>query len=310
MTTQYSININEKGEGVVSVIEDGRVRTWSSVSDPNFNHIVAAVHKGKTLDEIPTYKIPTEITHLSSRVTIKNEGGKETLCFDGKPVEGPISDTAMRYRLEGRDIGNIVRFMERLSDNVSFKSRSELFKWLQKQELQIDEEGFVIGYRGLTADRHSQHAGGAYVTKRLNNGEWGGPVWVDGHVPNFVGTIVSMNRKDVDDNSGVGCSHGLHVGSEAYARSWADSDTTIVVRVDPADVVSVPNGDYSKMRVCRYEILSDLQDDADHEPEVNEDKAVVPTVEGTAETLDEIVPPKFREKMSRTQRFTARFLRK
>lgn len=308
--TQYSININAQGAGTIVAVEDGgdKIRTWTS-ADRNFNHVVAAVHRGLPIDEIDIFRIPREITRLSERVTIEEVNGQEVLHFDGRPVEGAINETAIRYRYEGRSIENIVLFMERLSDNVTANSRTELFKWLNAQRLEIDPEGYVIGYRGLKSDRHSQHAGGAFVTKRYDDGTWGVPRWVQGHVPNFVGTIVSMDRNAVDDNTGVGCSQGLHVGSEEYARSWADRDTTIVVRVDPADVVAVPDGEHSKMRVCRYEIIGDL-DEADHEPETSEvDEDVVPSVEGTDEVLDEIIPEKIRSNMSRTQKFTARFRR-
>ena len=303
--TQYSINVNDKGDGAVTVIEEGREpKTWTS-HDPNFNHILAAVHRGKSLDEVMVYRIPTEITRLSERVTVEDE----KIHFDGRPVEGAINEVAMRYRAEGRDISNIVQFLERLSDNVSYNSRTALFEWLQTQRLEIDPEGYVIGYRGLRSDRKSQHAGGAYVTHRGFDGEWGDPVWVEGNVPNEHGTIVSMDRYQVDDNTGVSCSRGLHIGSEEYARSWADHNTTIVVRVDPADVVAVPRGDAQKMRVCRYEIIGDI-DEADHEPESNPEEATVPNVEDTEAALDEVLPEQFRGKVSKTGRFRDRFFRR
>jgi hypothetical protein len=306
--TQYTINLTNDtpAKGAITVLEDdGRIRTWTS-ADPNFQHVLAAVNDGKSLDEVIVYRIPENITQLSPRVTLQGE----SLCFDGKVVEGPIQETAARFQAEGRELTPLVNFMENLADNVSMTTRNELFRWLSVQRLEIDEEGYVIGYRGLTSDMHSQHSGGAFVlsdTDRFNGVTE--PTWVDGHVPNFVGSIISMPRSQVDDNSGVGCSFGLHVGSEEYARSWADRDTTIVVRVNPADVVSVPINEESKMRVCRYEILSELAEEIDHEPESHPIMEVLMDPEEVDAILDETIPEDFRKKMSRTQRFVSKFRR-
>lgn len=305
--TQYAINLNNQGKGAVTIMEDdGRIKTWTD-SEPNFNHILAAVRRGLNLDDAILFRIPKNITTLSPRVSLEDD----VLMFDERPVEGPIQETVIRYTAEGRPLTPIVNFLENLSDNVSDRSRTELFRWLTSQDLQIDDEGYVIGYRGLSANKHSVHSGGAYVLTK-DDRDAGVPEpgrWVDGYVPNYVGSIISMDRDDVDDNSGVGCSHGLHIGSERYAREWGDSETTIVVRVNPADVVSVPHGDVEKMRVCRYEILSELQHSIDHEPAVDPSAAQVPSEAFTDAILDEMIPGPFRQKMSRTQRFVSRFRR-
>jgi acyl carrier protein len=54
----------------------------------------------------------------------------------------------------------------------------------------------------------------------------------------------------------VGCSHGLHAGSLAYARGWAER--VILVEIDPADVVSVPGDENcQKLRCCKYTVVGE-----------------------------------------------------
>lgn len=75
-------------------------------------------------------------------------------------------------------------------------------------------------------------------------------------VSNNIGNVVSMPRWMVDADKKVTCSQGLHVGAWNYVTSFM-GDTIIKVRVNPRDVVSVPD-DYNdmKMRACRYEVVA------------------------------------------------------
>jgi acyl carrier protein len=73
-----------------------------------------------------------------------------------------------------------------------------------------------------------------------------------------------MPREDVEDNPERTCSAGLHVCSMEYLNHAYISDSqyrTIACKVNPVDVVSVPT-DYnrSKMRVCRYEVIGDVDE--------------------------------------------------
>jgi hypothetical protein len=61
--------------------------------------------------------------------------------------------------------------------------------------------------------------------------------------------VVRMARHEVQDDPYNSCSTGLHVGTFNYARGFGD--TRIRVRINPADVVSVPHdGAGEKIRVC------------------------------------------------------------
>ena len=110
-----------------------------------------------------------------------------------------------------------------------------------------------------------------------------------------------MPRSEVDENPDNHCSSGFHVGAWEYASSFGER--VVLVEVDPADVVSVPN-DYNaqKCRVTKYKVLSDLtapingplkdvnppaetvdEDDEDDEDNDDEDDTVCPECGGEAD---------------------------
>ena len=77
-----------------------------------------------------------------------------------------------------------------------------------------------------------------------------------GHITYPLGATVTIPRALVDDNRDAACSVGLHVGTFSYASSFAPR--TLLVLVDPADVVSVPrHSDGQKMRVSRFVVAAE-----------------------------------------------------
>ena len=79
------------------------------------------------------------------------------------------------------------------------------------------------------------------------------------HLKNYVGAVVEIPRSKVDDNRGVGCSVGLHVGDFSYASTFSQRLWTVLV--NPRDVVSVPSdANERKIRVCRYTVVEENAD--------------------------------------------------
>jgi hypothetical protein len=66
-----------------------------------------------------------------------------------------------------------------------------------------------------------------------------------------MGHIVRMDRRKCDATPEKSCSRGLHVGNINFPIHHFGK-LSIVVLVDPIDIVSVPEYDENKMRVCRY----------------------------------------------------------
>jgi hypothetical protein len=226
---------------------------------PNYLRIVQALTTGQ--DPTPFLSVTASIAALDDdRVVVTDN----QVTFKGEVIHNYLTGTILRYQREDRDTTNLIRFMERLAENPSRHSRDQLFKWTEAQNLVIDEDGYIVAYKGVNSQTQtgddgedltvlvSVNAGGAIVDG----------VWVDGHVPNQPGSVIEMDRSQVQDDPSVACSTGLHVGSYQYARRFAS--VLLEVRVDPKDVVSVPNDSSGqKMRCCRYEVIGVHEEEED-----------------------------------------------
>jgi hypothetical protein len=90
--------------------------------------------------------------------------------------------------------------------------------------------------------------------------------YTDAHTNSFdykVGTVISMPRFDGDDNNGVSCSKGFHAASKKYDYSGF-GDTSILVIINPMDVLAVPLGEVGKLRTCRWFFASVLSKEERH----------------------------------------------
>ena len=173
------------------------------------------------------------------------------IYFDGDPVVERLSSTIMRMVQGDEDFSPMVRFLENLMLNPNEHSRSMLFDWMvANRGFTITPDGHFIAYKGVTDRGTSLHAGPAIVNGNQMNG----------YIPNEIGSIITMPRGNVQFDSHVGCSVGLHVGVWEYAHSFGRG-RTLKVKVNPRDVVSVPTDcSAQKMRVCRYEVLDIIHD--------------------------------------------------
>lgn len=247
---------SSEGRATIVIVHDnGDVDTLTD-SHPNFTRVATALFNGEDPLQWLNADPRAIVVALSDRVEIIDG----VLHFDGDAVYDGLASTIGRYHREGRDATNLVKFMERLSANPSRRSREQLFNWTQAKELTIDADGYIIGYKGVSNNLLSISSGKASVDG----------VEHVGNIPNAVGTVISMPRSEVQDDPNVGCSTGLHVGSWDYASGFGA--VTLEVRIDPADVVSVPaDCGFQKLRCCRYEVVavhdSDDDDLTDHEPE-------------------------------------------
>lgn len=257
----FNMTMDENGRGTLTVFEDDEVFTINS-EDPNFGTYVAGLANGRSFTEMKEEANPYEIVEQTGLLTLgrSKDSGTERLFFDGEPIEPILEQTIIRYRRQGRSTHNLVSFLERLHQNTSESSKEFLYQWATTSGMTITEDGYLLGWRGLNSEGKSIHQGEAYVDGVLHTG----------NIPNPVGSVISMNREDCESDPSVSCGAGLHVGSESYATNWAQG-SIVYVKVDPKDVVSVPNHECEKMRVSRFEVIDLVtQDVVDFEPEAHE----------------------------------------
>lgn len=123
-------------------------------------------------------------------------------------------------------------FWSRCLKNPNNESVKMLFNFIQRQNLTICDDGCFIAYKGVTEDLKDVYTG---------------------TIDNSPGKIVKMPREDVAFDPNTPCHTGLHCGSLDYAIRFGR--IVVTVKVDPANVVSVPNDcNYQKIRTCEYEV--------------------------------------------------------
>lgn len=172
------------------------------------------------------------------------------VSLDGIEVIGALQQKLQRLIREELPIDYFAAFVRNLRKNPSRTAVSELYDFLAYAELPITEDGCFLAYKGVNEDYWSCTAGSTKLSK--------GKVNSSGRVFNGVGEEIRCERVEVDDDRRNACSNGLHVGSHEYATGFGR--ITVVVKVNPADVVSVPlDCSCQKMRVCGYTVLGDYQ---------------------------------------------------
>ena len=180
----------------------------------------------------------------------------EVVYYKGHCLHGVVVDKLLEMLRAGmKDSAPLTNFITRLQSNPSANSVNQLYSFLSYKSLPNDEEGMVLGYKGVQKDfwSNSGNADTIVVQGETN----------DRHqILNEVGATIEVSRRCVDDNKDNHCSFGLHIGSYDYANSWAgDEGRLLVVKFDPQDAVSVPDDcDFQKLRVCKYTVVEDITD--------------------------------------------------
>lgn len=201
---------------------------------PNYKRILTAIEQDAaekvflTLLDIP--KAVNKFSHGKVHV----ESG--VVYYGNEPVHNVVADRILRFMNEGIPFQPLIKFLEKLMQNPSFRSREQLYAFLEHKALPITTDGDVLAYKAVKSNFLDKYSG---------------------KIDNSPGQIVSMDRGLVDDNPDAHCSKGLHCGALDYVN-WYHSagDKTVVVKFNPSDAVSVP-GDHSRMklRVCKYEVV-------------------------------------------------------
>lgn len=222
-------------------------------------HIVASTHPNHTLllDAIKEedWAAVAELAVIEQAVAayvkegnITVEGG--TVYYVGadgqakEPCEGYVVDRILQFMQEGIDAKPLMNFLGKVMQNGSFRVIRDLFTFLENRNMPLDQDGDFYGYKAVRRDWMDKHSG---------------------TLSNHIGAVLEFPRRKVDDNPQHDCSYGLHVGSMQYVKSFASGygdneygDRIVIVKVNPADVVAVPGYDTTKLRCCKYVVVSEF----------------------------------------------------
>ena len=161
--------------------------------------------------------------------------------WEGTALQGRLAKVLIATAQSGdtEALGRFGKFIDKVNQAISYKVTTRLFNFLDANNLRIDSEGDIIGFKVVRANYTDKHTG---------------------TFDNSVGQVVSMPRNQVDDRDEVECSYGLHFCSYDYVKSFSsNNDRLVLVKVDPRDFCSVPpDYNYTKARVCRYKVIEDV----------------------------------------------------
>lgn len=227
-----------QGKNIILVV-DGKSHTISKDTHMNYGKIVDAL-KSKDWDELRELVEPAKAIVNFGKGYVKIEDG--VVYWKGSVFNNALANRMIEMYQEGFPIDPMVRFMENLMQNPSKRSVDQVYGFLEKNSLPITEDGHFLAYKKVRRDYKDIHSG---------------------TFDNSIGQVVEMDRNLVDDNPESHCSTGLHFCSESYLQSFGGGgDPVMILKIDPADVVSIPT-DYNgaKGRCMKYEVVAEVDGD-------------------------------------------------
>lgn len=233
----------------LSALINGELYTASS-DHPAYAEIRKGVLDGdvSVADKFDVSKVVSEkFARVSERVTLV--GGN--LYFDGDPEPDKEFEAQVLRFLDGEedDWKPLVAFREKVAQNPEAHSREQAYRWLNKHNFPIAEDGDVIAYKGVAVGDD-----GKYLSINSGKARVNGEV-ITGRIPQEVGDVVEMPRSEVQHDPRRGCHTGLHAGTWEYASNFGRG-ATLKVKINPRDIVSVPtDSGEAKVRVSRYTVL-------------------------------------------------------
>lgn len=234
------------GSGRISAVANGSSYTVEP-DHPNYDEIKQSLNDRDADRFVNLVDIPRFIEQAASgKVKVANG----VVYYKDTPVHNTLTERILWMLDEGFDVEPSLLFLENLMENPSKRAVKELYSWLEHKDIPITTDGHWLGYKKLFT-----------ATERLEGEPTDRPIYVDVHsrkIRQWMGKTVEMPRNEVDDDWGVDCSEGFHVGSAQYSFH---GDVKVIVKVNPRDVVSVPSYDTHKCRVCRYEIVDVFKED-------------------------------------------------
>ena len=234
-TVQAAIVTND----AVTVVVDGHT-TPIVASHPNYDQIRKIGAEAVTDADLQPIAALLDILAAvedfgEGRVTV--ESGE--VLYDGVATHNAVTDRIIAMMSEGFTVGPMLRFLENLMENPSYRAVTELYGFLEGCNLPITPDGHFLAYKKIRHDWTDHHSG---------------------RFDNSIGASPSMPRNEVNEDPNITCSYGLHVCSQGYLPHYGGGGRTVLCKVNPRDVVSVPK-DYndSKMRTCAYTVITEVE---------------------------------------------------
>jgi hypothetical protein len=221
--------------GILSIYINGEALPPVDKTNPKYDEIKKAL-LDKDVDLLRKLSQPAKLVKEYCRDKIQVKDGIVT--FNGKQVANVVTHRIIEFMNEGLPFEPLMKFLEKLMRNPSYRATQALYKFIEHKGLPICDDGDFIAYKRVRDDYKDIHSG----TILYN-----------------VGTTVEIERNLVDDNWETECSNGLHVGTMEYVKIYGTGGHVLMIKINPADVVSVPSdAEAQKIRVCKLQVVKEM----------------------------------------------------
>lgn len=239
--------INGKN-GTISAVVNGKSFTVPS-DHKNYDQIIQSIKDQDDKKFISLVDIVSSVlAYTKNGVEIKNG----VVFYNGTPLHNTLTNRILDFISKGLPFKPLVNFLNNLLENPSYRAVNELYDFLEAGDLPITEDGHFLAFKNVKSDYKDIHSG---------------------TFDNSVGQKLSVSRNTVDEDANRTCSTGLHFCSIKYLPHFSDADGghTMILKINPKDVVAIP-ADYNntKGRCCAYEVIDEYKEDWRSKIEKNE----------------------------------------
>lgn len=220
----------------VTVVVDGKAHVVYK-SNQYYQPLLEGLKKGNKQTILSNIDLAGQINKFGKGKVYVKDG---VVYYNTKPVHNAVSEHIIRMLKEGFNVDPMLAFLRNLMNNPSETSCEELYLFMQKGKMPITPDGHFLAYKRVRQDYKDVYSG---------------------KFDNSPGVTVEMPRDQVDTNRNNTCSRGLHFCSESYLPHYSPGGKVVLVKINPADVVSIPS-DYenAKGRCWKYTVLQDVTD--------------------------------------------------
>lgn len=215
-------------------------------TDPDFSRALDYLQQNR-LDEI--YALATryinrarEVVHaVFKNVTVEFVHGQ--VIVNGRAV---AKDTAIVNRIiefaeRGLPTKHLLSFLARVQRNPDPRVRTDVFDWIEKNNMPITADGCFIAFKIVKNDYWDIYTGNTFY--------------------HAVGNVIEMPREEVNDNPNKTCSRGAHFCGEGYIPYYGTQagSRIVTLKIAPEDVVAFPiDYNLAKGRAYKYEVIGEL----------------------------------------------------
>lgn len=242
-------------ERLIVHFANGDVAVWST-DNPEMPHILELCKSAKW-GEIEILNNINKALMNSKEIIIEDN----TVKIDGVSVvntDTPIMKFIKVLQEKGvvnSEIERIKPFLENMFKNPFINAVQEIYDYCKAMDFEITDDGCFLAYKNVRKDLGSIYDNGATKHK--------------------IGEYTEVKMYDTERTNT--CSNGLHFCSKSYLKHYT-GDVTIIVKVNPMDVVSIPvDYNFTKGRCRKYLTVGILDDKNKMLSDVNEsslDKSV------------------------------------